>query len=950
MATAKRIGNYEILAKIGQGGMGAVFKARQVSMDRIVALKVLPPRLAQDESFVQRFLREAKSAGQCSHANLIGVYDFGEVDGCYFFSMEFVDGPNLRDFVTEHGPLGESVAIEYMIKVAQALEVAHRKGIVHRDVKPDNILVGSNGEPKLADLGLAKPMDGDADITLGGKSIGTPAYMSPEQARGDAVDGRADLYCLGSTFWYLLTGEPLFQASTSAAVLVKQVTETPRSIRQVRPEISVSLEAILDRLLQKDPARRYPDAESLIRALAPLNQGGAGRTPMVRSRAVAAVGGPRRAGRSRGTTAERRDPSPLATPRRLLVVGGILAGLLVVTVVIVASALRRGDGSRGPDPVAGPGPGTSPGTADPVVPPPPPDPGGGPIAGRERQARDMIAYALKHAADHPEDFAGTLRYLRDARQAGNGTVVAFEADKEIERVRGLQTAWTRARWLPCVEPVRRHLDAGRFDEALAVLRQTPAAVRDLVMDEYQQLEATITERGGALLDGHLREAVTRIEAGDLAGARAALAAVAAVPYAEGLAAREAGLRKLEQRVMEMAATEVARAESLLHEAAGNLLTNLMRRRFDKVDEELAALRRDGRFREVVGRLDCIPAIVQAFADHDAAIIAAAESQCGKDIAVQTVTGTTEGRLDRVERDPRSGEPVLRLRKIITMDGMTGSTLLSLKFSCLTPDQLRVWSRAWKADTADERFSLLLGAIHTKDVAGARRLLGDLTDHPLAALAEERVRILEIGATDYAAEQAWSEIERQAKVLDAETAPALAAALTAYQTAHGASGFFVRQEAAFRALVKRCQKAQGIPPPVPPAGGPDAVVNGAFTDPDLRPWQVLGDVRLLLEPVTGQQVAGLYGPSGMVQPLRLVPGRRYLLRFRCRAQDPQRPAAVSADILMGEERLVGVQCRPTPQWEGIEQPFTAADAAAGRPQVRFIGREVMLDDVAVVPAE
>ena len=177
MGERKKLGNYELLDKVGQGAMGAVFKARQVSMDRIVALKILPPKLAKNQTFIERFMREARSAGRCRHPNLISVHEVGQVDKYYFFSMEFVAGLDLLQHLKKHGPIGESEALGHMVKIASALEEAHRQGIVHRDVKPDNILLTETSEPKLADLGLAKPMSGDADVTMGGAAIGTPRAM-----------------------------------------------------------------------------------------------------------------------------------------------------------------------------------------------------------------------------------------------------------------------------------------------------------------------------------------------------------------------------------------------------------------------------------------------------------------------------------------------------------------------------------------------------------------------------------------------------------------------------------------------------------------------------------------------------------------------------------------------------------------------------------------------------
>jgi len=286
------LGGYDVVAHIGEGAMGQVFKARQRSMDRLVALKVLPLRLAKEPLFIERFLREARSAAQLSHPNLVGVYDVGQQDGIYYYSMELVEGPSLDLALDLEGPLPEARVIAILIAVGEALGYAHRKGIVHRDIKPANILIAADGTTKVADLGLAKPMydevvvdreridltpqgtpiitgsadqeSDNAELTGGGQTLGTPHYMPPEQIRGQVIDGRTDLYALGVTAFRLLTGEFLFDGLTSRDVLQAHLTQAPRPVRSLRPDCSVALSALVTRLVQKNPLQRFRDAEELL--------------------------------------------------------------------------------------------------------------------------------------------------------------------------------------------------------------------------------------------------------------------------------------------------------------------------------------------------------------------------------------------------------------------------------------------------------------------------------------------------------------------------------------------------------------------------------------------------------------------------------------------------------------------------------------------------------------
>lgn len=250
-------GAFEIEAELGRGGMAIVYKAYQRDLSRHVALKVLAPHLLGDPTFVERFQGEARTAASLEHSNIVPIYEVGEVEGTPYIAMRLIEGETLAAKVARSGQLPLNAVLSLVTQLAQALDFAHSNGVVHRDVKPTNILVDEHGRAYLADFGIARASD-QSRHTRTGALVGTPEYMSPEQVQGRPVTDAADRYALGVIAYELLTGRPPFQAETVASVLHAQVYETPQRLHRLRADLPSGIEGAVSRMLDKDPARRWP--------------------------------------------------------------------------------------------------------------------------------------------------------------------------------------------------------------------------------------------------------------------------------------------------------------------------------------------------------------------------------------------------------------------------------------------------------------------------------------------------------------------------------------------------------------------------------------------------------------------------------------------------------------------------------------------------------------------
>jgi hypothetical protein len=259
---------------LGQGGFAAVFRVRDTSLNRDVAVKVLDVELAPSVNVAERFLREAQTVARLEHPHIVPIYKVGRQDEVFYIIMRCIDGASLRQLLDTNKKLSVGDAARIARQVADALAYAHAHDIVHRDIKPDNVLLDKGGHVLVTDFGIAKAAQaaqaatpGAAQLTSEGMIIGTPQYMSPEQASGDKLDGRSDIYSLGIVVYQMLSGTPPFDGPSSASILAQQLTQTPAPIRRVRPDVSEDMAFVLERMLEKDPAKRFQTAGDVSRAL-----------------------------------------------------------------------------------------------------------------------------------------------------------------------------------------------------------------------------------------------------------------------------------------------------------------------------------------------------------------------------------------------------------------------------------------------------------------------------------------------------------------------------------------------------------------------------------------------------------------------------------------------------------------------------------------------------------
>jgi len=476
------LGDYQLVGKLGEGGMGTVYEAIQVKLKRQVALKVLPQESTKDETFLARFHREAQAAASLNHPNIVQVYDIAEDKGHHFFAMEYVDGEDVNDRLKREGRLPLEDALRVVEGVARGLNYAHKHGIIHRDIKPDNIMVDREGHVKLADLGLAKRVEDDSTVTRTGAGMGTPYYMAPEQAEdARSVDHRADIYALGVTWLHILTGRRPFDGDSAYGIIIQHREKGLPSAQELGAEIPQGVEAVIRKMAAKEPEKRYQDYDSLLADLEKISSGQAPEAVADRMRELPTI----------ATTSGSRTSRLRARQEKGKGKGALVAGIVVIGLVLVGAgvflATRSG---KEPEP-------TKQATTT------------KPLAGlteespsQDADAAEALSEAEDYARENPNNFDAIITKFEQVREMAQGTSHARKAAGHVRAWRGKWEAAAESEFTRRLQSAEEQLVAGRIGEALGVWRSFPANLKTATIGhKIGEQSARIAE----LLKGMVKE-------------------------------------------------------------------------------------------------------------------------------------------------------------------------------------------------------------------------------------------------------------------------------------------------------------------------------------------------------------------------------------------------------------------------------------------------------------
>jgi len=320
----REVAGYQILERVGRGGMGTVYKARQLSLDRIVAFKVLSPSLAWDEEFIERFMKEARAAARLVHPNIVRALDVGKEGTIYYLAMEYMPGGSIEDKIEREGRIAPDRSVPMLMDTARGLAYAESRGVIHRDIKPENLMLDEQGAVKIVDMGIAGQLEGRRTFAQTEGVFGSPHYIAPEQAAGERIDHRVDIYSLGATAYRMLSGRTVFLGESQTEIMTRHVNEEPLPLKRVAPWVPKRFCDVVMRMLEKDPADRYQTASEALEVLERLGgEGTSGPRPSALRHVPSVEERPKRSRQAR----QRRN--------RLILVGVIVALIILVALILI---------------------------------------------------------------------------------------------------------------------------------------------------------------------------------------------------------------------------------------------------------------------------------------------------------------------------------------------------------------------------------------------------------------------------------------------------------------------------------------------------------------------------------------------------------------------------------------------------------------------------------------
>jgi len=553
-----RLGNCELVQGIGEGGMGTVYEAKQLGLERRVAVKVLSEKLAADQTYLERFRKEARAAAALQHPSLVEVYDIGEEQGRVFFSMQFVDGETLADRLSRDGKLPVSEALSIVGRVADALDHAWAYGgIIHRDIKPENIMLTRDGQVKLTDLGLAKSTGTDGGVTEPGTAVGTPAYMAPEQGRGAKdVDCRADIYSLGITLFHAVTGRQPFEGDTPLSVMMAHVEQSLPDPLSVDPSVPVSVCDLIRAMCAKDPSERYQSPSQLLSALT-----GLGRLIMPDD----PVSGTQR------LRVQPTVPSMEAYPGRLarkpkVAVALAVTGWLAASICLAVLGLQQ----LGPEL-------------------------------EDEELKRLYDYAVHVARTEPGEFETIISNFKEVERKGRGTKYAMMAKTDRQKHEKQRDEKEAARSLQ--SDVERLVETDGFAKALALLKDLPEdRKRTLPSGDWRERIRYVERRAEERVQRLLAQARTLAQAGDGDAARERYELVRSFGLSEHEDAVILGLTELRELESMAQDEQLARAEALYRDAFREVKKLARSREYKRALAKCTDLAGDARYKSFKDRI------------------------------------------------------------------------------------------------------------------------------------------------------------------------------------------------------------------------------------------------------------------------------------------------------------------------------------------------------------
>jgi predicted Ser/Thr protein kinase len=503
------LSKYEVQEKIGEGGMGIVYKANQKSMNRIVALKILSPKYSAKQRFVDQFIKEARAAGALNHPNIIQVHDVGTENDIHYFSMEFVEGATCMQVLREQGPFKVGEALEIIRQTAKALEYAHGQRLIHQDIKPDNIMIGQNNQVKLADLGISKTFD-EVESEEGPKRVmGTPHYMAPEAALGKKIDHRVDIYALGATLYHLLTGKTPYNGTSATEVLKAHVMDPLPAIEDINPDVPQDVCALVERMVAKKADDRYQTAAEIVEEVVRLQQGhglgtariSGGETMLLRRYVGGGAGGDKGGHTTPAGTTNTRTPRAVdahTTAERVIgqgaasgMIRGVVISLVILVVVLIAwNVLSTRSGVERPAPSPSTGT-TSPEPQREV----PVQPAEDPTAKRQSAALASLEDELR-AGGEQLNLSTLLAKIDEVRAQRLSPENLTRAKLLHERVGALikerQAKAMEQGFTALRSDVQKLVDAHNYESALARIAAFPAKDHPDISDRVTSLRTDVT--------------------------------------------------------------------------------------------------------------------------------------------------------------------------------------------------------------------------------------------------------------------------------------------------------------------------------------------------------------------------------------------------------------------------------------------------------------------------